>query len=134
MIKWIKVQKSEYTVTEREYQIDTSTFSEKQQLAYDIVNHANCGVPEEQLLLIINGERGTGKSYLINAVRSYLKDKSKITATTGKAAFNINGITIHSFLKLLVGRIASKDLVGQSLHMLQMDLLSVEYMVIDEYR
>ena len=50
-------------------------------------------------MLIINGEGGTGKSCLINAIRSYLRGKSEITATTGKAAFNVNGITIHSFLK-----------------------------------
>ena len=79
-------------------------------------------------MLIINGEGGTGKSYLINAIRSYLRGKSEITATTGKAAFNVNGITIHSFLKLPVGRVVPKDLAGQSLHMLQMNLLSGEYM------
>ena len=90
-------------------------------------------IPKEQLLLIINGEGGTGKSYLINAIRSYLRGKSEITATTGKAAFNVNGITIHSFLKLPVGRVVPKDLAGQSLHMLQMNLLSVEYIIIDEY-
>ena len=104
MINWIKVQKTEYIATERQYEVDISMFSEKQQLAYDIiVNHQNTAVPKEQLLLIINGEGGTGKSYLINAIRSYLRGKSEITATTGKAAFNVNGITIHSFLKLPVG-------------------------------
>lgn len=41
------------------------------------------------------------------------------TATTGKAAFNVNRITIHSFLKLPVGHIVPNDLAGQSLHMLQ---------------
>ncbi|CAB3988330.1 ATP-dependent DNA helicase PIF1 [Paramuricea clavata] len=56
-----------------------STFSEKQQLAYDIiVNHQNSDVSKEQLLLIINGEGGTGRSYLINAVRSYLGEKKYI--------------------------------------------------------
>ena len=70
-------------------------FSEKHQLAYDIiVNHQNTAVPKEQLLLIINGEGGTGKSYLINAIRNYLRGKSEITATTGKAAFNVNGIIL----------------------------------------
>ena len=109
MINWIKVQKTEYTTTEREYEVDMSTFSEKQQLAYDIiVNHQNSDVPKEQLLLIINGEGGTGKSYLINAVRSYLGEKSKITATTEKAAFSVNGITIHSFFKTPSGPCCSQ--------------------------
>ena len=134
MINWIKVQKTEYIATERQYEVHISMFSEKQQLAYDIiVNHQNTAVPKEQLLLIINGEGETGKSYLINAIQSYLRGKSEITATTGKAAFNVNGITIHSFLKLPVGRVVPKDLAGQSLHTLQMNLLSVEYIIIDEY-
>lgn len=77
MINWIKLQKTKYTTTEKEYEVDMSTFSEKQRLANDIiVNHQNSALPKEQLLLIINGEGGTGKSYLINAVRSYLGGKS----------------------------------------------------------
>ena len=51
-------------------------FSEKQQLAYDIiVNHQNTAVPEEQLLFIINGEKGTGKSYLIKCYTKLLTGK-----------------------------------------------------------
>jgi chromosomal replication initiation ATPase DnaA len=109
MNKWISNQRSDYTVAARYYQIDTATFSEKQQLAYDlIVNHHGRPIAKEQLLLLIIGEGGTGKSYLINAIRNYLKDSCIITATTGKAAFNINVITIHSFLKLPVGRMSKK--------------------------
>ena len=32
-----------------------------------------------------------------------------------------------------MGRVVPRDLAGQSLHMLQMNLLSVEYIIIDEY-
>ena len=47
MINWIKVQKTEYIATERQYEVDISMFSEKQQLAYDIiVNHQNTAVPK----------------------------------------------------------------------------------------
>ena len=111
MAKWITNEKADYTLPAKDYQVNTATFSEKQQLAYDSKRMA-----KEQLLLIIIGEGGTGKSYLINAIQNYLKDSCTITATTGKAAFNINGITIHSFLKLPVGRMAQKDLSGQSLY------------------
>ena len=134
MTKWITNKKADYTVAAKDNQVNTATFSRKQKLAYDIiVKHSSKTMPKEQLLLIIIGEGGTGKSYLINAIRNYLKDSCTITATTGKAAFNINGITIHSFLKLPVGRMAKKDLSGQSLHTLQDNLLSVEYIIIDEY-
>ena len=134
MTKWITNEKSDHTATARDYQVNTMTCSKKQQLAYDsILNHNSKTMAKEQLLLIIIGEGATGKSFLINAIRSYLKDSCMVTATTGKAAFNINGITIHSFLKLPVGRMAKKDLSGQSLHTLQHNLLSVEYIIIDEY-
>jgi ATP-dependent DNA helicase PIF1 len=52
--------------------------------------------------MIIYGTAGTGKSYLINAIASQLKDDCCLTATTGIAAFNINGVTIHSLLQLPV--------------------------------
>lgn len=50
--------------------------------------------------LLILGEAGCGKSFLINELTNYLKTKNikyAITALTGIAAFNINGITINSF-------------------------------------
>ena len=49
--------------------------------------------------VFITGSAGTGKSYLLN----YLKDKVSnmyLTATTGIAAVNIGGITLHSWAGL----------------------------------
>ena len=40
---------------------------------------------------------GTGKMYLINAIRNLLQSKC---ATTGKAAYNVRCVTVHSLLKL----------------------------------
>lgn len=76
---------------------------------------------------------GTGKSYLINAIRGLLHNKCAVTATTGKAAFNINGVTIHSLLKLPVGSRGNRDLTGQSLIRLQQSLNGIDYIIIDEY-
>ena len=73
------------------------------------------------------------KSYLISALRTLLHDKCAVTATTGKAAFNINGVTVHSLLKLPVGSRRNKDLVGQNLIRLQQSLGGIEYIIIDEY-
>ena len=56
-----------------------------------------------------------------------------MTATTGKAVYNINGITIHSLLKLPVAASSHKDLSGQSLVILQEKLAQVKYILIDEY-
>ena len=68
-----------------------------QALAYNIVqSHYNDLSPnKEPLALIIIGEGGTGKSYLINAIHTLLCAKCAVTATTGKAAFNINGVKVQ---------------------------------------
>ena len=73
--------------------IDVNSFSEMQNLAYDInTTHSKSTSKKEALLLIINGVAGTGKSYLIRALKSYLKQKCVITATTGQAAYSIRGL------------------------------------------
>ena len=89
-------------------------------------------------MLIIIGAGGTGKSYLINAIKSLLQHSCAVTATTGKAAFNIHmyviyGCTIHSLLKLPVGVKGNKDLTGQNLVKLQNTLKNISYIIIDEY-
>ena len=123
------------TVYENYENIDLGTFSEMQALAYNIVeSHYNDLSPnKDPLALTIIGEGGTGKSYLINAIRNLLREKCAVTATTGKAAFNINGVTVHSLLKLPVGSRGNKDLTGQSLIRLQESLSGIDYIIIDEY-
>ena len=46
-----------------------------------------------------------------------------MSATTGKAFYNVSGLTIHSLLKLPVGSRACKDLIGKELCRLQENLL-----------
>ena len=86
-----------------------------------------------QLLLIILGEGGTGKSYLINSLRRLLQNRCVVSAPTGKAAFNVKGLTLHSLLKLPVGSKRHNDLTGQSLIQLQEQLEVVDYLIIGEY-
>ena len=47
--------------------VDTSTFSEMQQLAHDIVSNHLGNSHQNPLHLLIMGVAGTGKSYLIDA-------------------------------------------------------------------
>lgn len=65
----------------------------------------------EPLRLHLDGSAGTGKSYLIDMVSSYLfqaaqqcgrQDPVLRAAPTGVAAFNIHGRTLHSLLRLPV--------------------------------
>lgn len=75
--------------------------------------NTNCGM---QLLIIVIGTAGTGKSYLINAIWQLFHDHSatshlKVTAPTGIAAANIQGSTIFSILSLLSQTLSHKCLL-----------------------
>lgn len=54
----------------------------------------------------VSGVGGNGKSWLIKTIKAYvttyLQKKLAITAPTGISAFNIEGMTIHRLLQLLV--------------------------------
>jgi len=58
------------------------------------------GHPKEQLLGIIAGKAGTGKSKLIRAMKSYLGNQLVLGSYTGKASKNIDGRTLHDLLGL----------------------------------
>ena len=129
MPSWITAKKENFLPKEQTFSINTESFSDEQRLAYEIVTTHS--VQEKPLQLIVNGEAGTGKSYLIYALCSHLKDKCKVTATTGKAAYAINGITIHSFLRLPVTHMLQKDLSGQALITIQERPAWVDYGLIN---
>lgn len=105
-----------------------------QKHAYDIIRtHSSQPCPKEPLLVLSIGVGITGKSYLIHAIRNFLQHSCAITATTGKASYNICGCTIHSLLQLPVGSKGNKELTGQSLVRLQSFLKDISYILIDEY-
>ena len=137
MPTWIKSKKDDTIINEQYEVVNLNSFSEMQELAYNIVNSHfddTCiSSDKEPLCLIIIGVAGTGKSYLINAIRNLLQGKCAVSATTGKAAYNIKGVTLHSLLKLPIGSRGKKDLAGQSLCRLQESLNEVDYILIDEY-
>lgn len=113
---WIKLNKDTFSIALPQQNIDINTFSDMQARAYNMVKgHSPHPYPKDQLLLIVVGVAGTVKSYLINAIRNLLGTSCAVTATTGKAAFNINGCTIHSLLKLPIGSKGHKALTGEGL-------------------
>ena len=131
---WVKSKKDTFSVALPQQNVDISTFTDMQAHAYNMINaHSEQASPKDPLLLIVNGVAGTGKSYLINAIRSLLGTSCAVTATTGKASYNINGCTIHSLLKLPVGSRGNKELTGQALLRLQNNLKGISYIIIDEY-
>ena len=116
-------------------QVDTDTSSKMRNLAYNIVkshfNHENN--QKDPLFLMILGQAGTGKSYVINAIRSILGNHCAVAAPTGKASYNVKGSTLHSLLKLPIGNKGLKELSGQSLIKLQCNLKDKQYLLIDEF-
>ena len=58
----------------------------------------------EPLRMFISECGGTGKSYLIKTIKSWVSSVTDkhvaVTALTGIAIFNINGLTIHQLLQL----------------------------------
>ena len=135
MSTWIRIMKEQNSnVTYQQYEVsDINSFSEMQRLAFNIVeSHFTNSSEQQPLNLIIIGVAGTGKSYLINAIRNLLQEKCQVSAATGKASYNVSGVTIHSLLKLPVGSRGSKDLSGQALCRLQENLDGIDYILIDE--
>jgi ABC-type transport system involved in cytochrome bd biosynthesis fused ATPase/permease subunit len=87
--------------------VNTSSFSVRQQKAYTLVHKHTFGSKQsQQLLVVVLGTAGTGKSFLINAIRQLFEEHDcsydlKTTASTGIAAANIQGSTIYSLIPLL---------------------------------
>ena len=64
---------------------------------------------QEQLLMFLGGEGGTGKSHVIKGIQSLLnkmgrREVLQLSAASGAAADNIEGSTVHSSLGLKVGK------------------------------
>ena len=134
MPSWIQQQKESFIISmTTNKEIDVSTFNEAQSVRYKIVFDHFIQEDANPLLLIITGLAGSGKSYVIDAMKSLLQDKCKVCAYFGIAAFNVKGQTIHSFLQLPIRGKKSCDLKGQSLRKLQDDVLGIKYIIIDEY-
>ena len=109
--------------------IQISDLRQKQRKVYDIVaqHFKNTRKNKQQLKMIVCGGAGTGKSYVIDALANLLDSSVCLTGTTGVAAFNIQGNTIDSLLKLHV-----KKLSTTRLKELQENLKDIEYIIIDE--
>ena len=107
--------------------IDSEILNEKQRLAYNIITSQNGDKP---VYMIVCGTAGTGKTYLISAAKQVLAAQCVVTATTGIAAFSINGQTLHSAAQLLIREY--RDLQNDSLQRLQLTLEGKRFLIIDE--
>ena len=100
--------------------------------AYTIIrNHFENDL--EQLLMIITGIAGSGKSYLLKCIKKLLSEQCLLTAYFGIAAYNINGKTLHSLLQLPIRNKSKHELKGNALLKLQKELENVKCIIIDEF-
>jgi ATP-dependent DNA helicase PIF1 len=135
LVSWIvDIQKDTVLPPHPVQPLQVHALSPMQRLAFDIVlDHCFGPSQNEQLLMIVIGTAGTGKSFLISAIRSLFAERScttqiKVTAPTGIAAANISGSTIHSLLALLNATLTSQKLVA-----LQKTMRNVRLLIIDEF-
>lgn len=86
--------------------------------------------------VFITGGAGTGKSFVLKAIVKAIQDQGRrieVTATTGKAAVDIGGTTIHSFSGIGVGSQTKTELCRHAKSPKLTDLWrSVDALIIDE--
>ena len=134
---WLYTEKKNFvecqiSIPENESE-NLAKLNKKQRKAFDLViNHMQTGC-SEQLLLLMIGKAGCGKSFLINRLRYALGKKCIISALFGIAAFNIDGKTLHYLLKLPIRGKRNCDLNGIALSQVQENFQGVEYLIIDEF-
>ena len=133
-LNWMKPMRAETDDSTYRRQctpVDINCLNQQQMTAYQIVS-THCTTNDQQPLhMLILGTADTGKSFLIQAISQLLQNKCLLTATTGIAAFNIGGITLHSALHI-VQKHNCNDLRGQALAMLQHKLRDIKYSIVDE--
>ena len=89
--------------------------------------------------MFVSGCGGTGKSFLIKTletwIHSSLEKHAAITAPTGIAAFNVNGLTIHCLLKLPVehGKTPKyRSLSDEAIKIVREKLQQLVLLIVDE--
>ncbi len=132
---WIYSKRKEAEELGQQYQedqlcvSDPETLNDKQRLAFDLITSQNDD-NAKPVHMIVSGTASTGETYLISAVKQVLGAHCIVTATTGIAAFSINGQTLHSAAQLPIREY--RDLQGDSLQRLQLRLEGKRFLIVDE--
>jgi hypothetical protein len=130
------------SATPREHVVVTrDELNAEQRYVFDATMlHANTPVritnKPNQMLAMICGTAGSGKTYLVRALKHVLGDRLVVCAPTGVAADNIGGCTYQSKIplpRLNIDRPNIRTAQGQARYKrLVLDWEGVEYLIIDE--
>jgi DNA replication protein DnaC len=87
--------------------------------------------------MILLGTAGTGKSFTVSAITKLKEEHIKKASPTAKAAFLINGDTLHSLFNIPVDNSNKKtaflDLENEALANLQRQFDGIDLLIIDEF-
>lgn len=117
-----------YGIKNIDYEIN---LSESQKKAFSLFKH------HKNILIL--GSAGTGKSFLLKTFQEYIKINYPekclcLTSTTGISAYNIGGITIHSFMGIGTGdkdlNILLKQIAKKKIYIER--ITTVDILIIDE--
>ena len=121
--------------------VDITQLNIEQKVVFDyVMKNANI---KKQVLVFCTGPGGTGKSFLIRCLTQHLcKSFAKqqgirpvlLAGPTGICSKNINGVTLHSLLKLPIdsGRRSYRALGSQAMNNLRNTFTGVTHLIIDE--
>lgn len=114
------------------------TLNVEQLRAFSIVAHHSLSLGAEPLRMYIGGMAGTGKTRVIDALRSWFRRRGEshrmvVLAPTGAAASVVSGSTYHSFLGVTTGD--RRSYISKSQNALEdarLRMLNVDYIFLDE--
>ena len=133
MKNWLELTKKnniDFSSTDTFDCINIDSLNREQKFAYDTVNHHLN--EEKQLLMIMIGEGGTGKTFTINAISQLLGIHLLKCAPTAKAAFLIKGETCHRLFSITPKKKFSA-LENQDLFFQEVKFKKIKFIVIDEF-
>ena len=118
---FINIQRESSTDVADIVQVLPETLQGRQRDAFNIIAaHAAREDNPIPVLALFCGSAGSGKSYLIHALRTHLGSRCRVVAPTGVAAFGIGGTTAHHAFHLPVQKTAQfTDLQSGSVKSLQ---------------
>ena len=136
-IDWLDDEKKKNEIIEENHcDWIPDMLNKKQRFVYEIVkehfdNNNNNQPNKEPLRLGFYGRPGTGKSVTIHCLKKLLGDQCRIGAVTGSASNNVNGQTLHSLLKISIGK-NQRKFSNKELIELQEKWKKINYLIIDE--